>query len=74
VSPTGVYAATADFGGHTGPSGLAGRITAAAADFARLLQSCGARRRRDVFGEEVEEMTRLLAATQPGNAAGQVED
>jgi FMN reductase len=74
VSPTGVYAATTDFGSHTGPSGLAERINTAASDFARLLQSCGARQQRDVFGEEVDEMTQLLTGAQPGNAAGQVED
>jgi FMN reductase len=74
VSPTGVYAATADFGSQTGLSGLAERISAAATDFARLMQSCGARKRRDVFGEELSEMTRLLTTAQPGSAAGQVED
>ena len=74
VSPTGVYAATADFGSQTGPSGLGERIDRAAADFARLISSCGTRQRRDVFGEELDEMTALLNAAQPGNAAGQVED
>jgi FMN reductase len=74
VSPSGVYAATADFGSRTGPSGLGERISKAAADFARLMQSCGPRTRRNVFSEELEEMTRLLAASQPGNAVGQVED
>jgi FMN reductase len=58
VSPTGVYAATADFGSQT--SGLGDRINKAAADFARLMQSCGVRERRDVFSEEVSEMTNLL--------------
>jgi FMN reductase len=74
VSPTGVYAATADFGSQTGPSRLGERINKAATDFARLMQSCGARKRRDVFTEEVSEMTNLLAATQPGNTMGVVED
>jgi FMN reductase len=74
VSPTGVYAATEDFGNQAGPSGLAARIDKAAADFARLLRSCGARKRRDVFEEEVSEMTRLLTTAQPGNVAGDVED
>ena len=74
VSPTGVYAATADFGGRTGPTGLADRIERAAADFARLMRSCGARQRRDVFDEEVSEMTRLLSIAQPGSQSGHVED
>lgn len=61
VSPTGVYAATADFGGG-GSAGLSGRIGKAAADFARLLRSCGPRTPRDVVAEELSEMERLLAA------------
>lgn len=73
VSPTGVYAATDDFGSGAGPSGLAERVNRAAADFRRLLQACGARERRDAFNEELGEMTRLLTSTQPGDVAGQVE-
>jgi len=65
VSPTGVYAATADFGS---PTGLTQRINQAADDFSRLLQACGTRRRRDVFTEEISEMTRLLSSTKPGDA------
>jgi FMN reductase len=61
VSPTGVYAATDDFGGHQGP-GLSERIGKAAADFARLMQGCGAHQRRDVFAEELSTMERLLAS------------
>lgn len=74
VSPTGVYAATADFGSHAGPAGLAEQISQAAGDFARLLQSCGTRKRRDVFTEEVSEMTRLLTSSRPSNDGGHVED
>jgi FMN reductase len=57
VSPTGVYAATDDFGNSTQ---LAERIGRAAADFTRLMRSCGSRVRRDSFDDEVNEMTRLL--------------
>jgi len=67
VSPTGVYAATTDFGSQ---AGLTDRISKAASDFSRLLQACGPRKRRDVFAEEVGEMTRLLASTEQGNAYG----
>lgn len=74
VSPTGVYAATADFGAQTGPSALTDRITKAAADFTRLMLSCGSREPRDVFRDDVDEMTRLLTSAQPGNADGLVED
>jgi FMN reductase len=74
ISPTGVYAATDDFGGQAGPDGLAERIERATTDFVRLMTSCGDRKRHDVFSEEVNQMTQLLTAAQPGNAAGQVED
>jgi FMN reductase len=74
VSPTGVYAATDDFGGRAGSSALAERIRKAAADFVRLMRSCGSRTRRDAFDEEVGEMTRLLAGIRPDNPAGGVED
>jgi FMN reductase len=60
VSPTGVYAATDDFGAQQG-LGLGERIAKAAADFARLIQACGAHQRRDVFAEELSAMERLLA-------------
>lgn len=69
VSPTGIYAATADFGAQAGPSGLADRISRAASDFARLVSSCGTRTRRDLFNEEVSEMTDLLARAQPTGPA-----
>jgi FMN reductase len=59
VSPTGVYAATDDFGTQQGSS-LRQRIDRAASDFTRLLRSCGTRERRDVFNEEVASMERLL--------------
>ena len=74
VSPTGVYAATDDFGGQTGSSGLTERIEKAAADFVRLMQSCGSRTRRDAFDDEVDEMTRLLTGIRPGSSNGSVED
>jgi FMN reductase len=68
VSPTGVYAATADFGTGDGAgdgvgeaaTGLSERIGKAAADYTRLLLSCGPRTRRDAFAEELSEMQRLL--------------
>jgi FMN reductase len=60
VSPTGVYAATDDFGAQEGSS-LGQRITKAAADFARLLQGCGGHQRRDVYAEELASMERLLS-------------
>jgi FMN reductase len=60
VSPTGVYAATDDFGAQHGPA-LGQRVAKAAADFARLIQGCGAHQRRDMFAEELSSMERLLA-------------
>jgi FMN reductase len=74
VSPTGVYAATDDFGAQRGSSGLAERIGKAADDFARLLQACGPRARRDVFAEELTEMEHLLTGWQPRNGTDDVED
>jgi FMN reductase len=74
VSPTGVYAATDDFGAQQGAAGLSERITKAAEDFARLLQACGPRARRDVFDEGVTDMERLLAGWQPRGAGESVED
>jgi FMN reductase len=74
VSPTGVYAATDDFGAQRGSSGLAERIGKAADDFARLLQACGHRARRDVFAEELTEMEHLLTGWQPRNGTDDVED
>jgi FMN reductase len=65
VSPTGVYAATDDFGAQQGPA-LGQRVAKAAADFARLIQGCGAHQRRDMFAEELSSMERLLAGP-PGN-------
>ncbi len=59
VSPTGVYAATDDFGAQPG-STLSTRITKAAADFARLVQGCGGHHRRDVFAEDLASMEQLL--------------
>lgn len=60
VSPTGVYAATEDFGAQRGAEGLGERISQAASDFARLLRSCGSRQVRDVFSEEITAMENLL--------------
>lgn len=59
VSPTGVYAATEDFGAQGG-STLSQRISKAAGDFSRLLQCCGPRQQRDVFAEQVASMEQLL--------------
>jgi FMN reductase len=63
VSPTGVYAATDDFGraGDSDDEGtLDERVDRAGADFARLLSSCGQRTRRSAFDEEAARMERLL--------------
>ncbi len=56
VSPTGVFAATADFGAQ----GLSERITKAANDFTRLLRLCGPRH-GDTVNAELDEIQRLLA-------------
>lgn len=74
VSPTGVYAATDDFGAQRGSVGLSERIRKAADDFARLVQACGPRARRDVFNEELTEMERLLAGWRPPEGNENVED
>jgi FMN reductase len=74
VSPTGVYAATDDFGAQHGSAGLAERIEKAAEDFARLLLACGPRARRDVYAEELTEMETLLAGWQPPEGGDGVED
>jgi FMN reductase len=73
VSPTGVYAATDDFGGQH-DSGLSQRIGKAADDFIRLLRACGPRVRRDVFAEELTEMEQLLAGWRPREGGETVED
>jgi FMN reductase len=65
VSPTGVYAATDDFGVGGSAARLSERIGKAAADFVRLLRSCGPRVRRDPFAEELSEMERLLGGSGP---------
>lgn len=56
VSPTGVYAATADFGAP----GMSERIAKAANDFTRLLHLCRPGR-GDTISAELDEMNRLLA-------------
>lgn len=67
VSPTGIYAATSDFGGGSASNSLDQRITRATGDFTRLLHSCGPRQRRDSWGEELATMESLLnpASTAP---------
>ena len=62
VSPTGVYAATEDFGAGQGTA-LGQRIAKASADFARLMQNCGAHQRREMFAEEISSMEQLLGGT-----------
>ncbi|MFD9720186.1 CE1759 family FMN reductase [Streptomyces sp. NPDC059076] len=65
VSPRGVYAATDDFGSHSTGTGLADRISRAAADYARLVQGCGPHHRREALtdDDDVAAMEQLL---QPG--------
>jgi len=60
VSPTGVYAATEDFGTVQAEDALSRRITRAATDFSRLLRSCGTRQPRDAWTEELGAMQKLL--------------
>jgi FMN reductase len=60
VSPTGVYAATEDFGAASDQPPLDDRVDRAGADFARLISSCGQRTRRSAFDEEAARMERLL--------------
>ncbi|MER0242473.1 CE1759 family FMN reductase [Streptomyces sp. HSW2009] len=66
VSPRGVYAATEDFGTQQ-DSALGDRITAAAADYARLIDGCGPRRRRDTFTEDLASMEKLLGGSPHGS-------
>ncbi|QDY75555.1 FMN reductase [Streptomyces qinzhouensis] len=65
VSPRGVYAATDDFGSHESGAALSERINRAAADYARLVQGCGPRHRKDALTEDIAAMERLL---QPGSS------
>lgn len=66
VSSRGVYAATDDFGSRSdGAAVLRDRITAAAADYARLVQGCGPHRRRDAFNEGAAAMEQLLGRDRP---------
>jgi FMN reductase len=60
VSPRGVYAATDDFGAGDGATRLGERIDKAAADYVRMLLSCGVRTPRDPFGADLAEMAHLL--------------
>lgn len=63
VSPTGVFAATADFGADSTGSGLSERIAKAARDFAQLLRASGPRPHRDQFNDELTEIQGLLTGT-----------
>jgi FMN reductase len=63
VSPTGVYAATEDFGSAGGSASLSHRIDKAASDFTRLLVSCGLRPRRDAWEQELSAMEHMLNAS-----------
>lgn len=69
VSPTGVYAATHDFGAGDagsrdgGNSPITERIRKATADFARLVQACGPHQRRDPFDDDIATMQQLLTGT-----------
>lgn len=74
VSPTGVYAATEDFGAGEASGSLSERVAKAAVDYVRLLRSCGSRRPGDKFAEELGEMERLLGAMGPTAVEGTVED
>lgn len=74
VSPTGVYAATEDFGAGEASGSLAERVARAAQDYVRLLRSCGARQPREEFSEELGQMERLLGALGPAGAEAAVED
>ena len=73
VSPTGVYAATDDFGRPSGAPDDDGtldqRVDRGGADFARLLASCGQRTRRSAFDEEASRMERLLTGHHPDSSA-----
>lgn len=60
VSPTGVYAATEDFGAQRETSPLGQRIDRAASDFTRMLRSCGKRERKDAWADDVSAMEQLL--------------
>lgn len=66
VSPTGVYAATEDFGAGDGSDELSRRIAKSAADFTRLIRSCGPRTRRDTYSAELSEMEQLLGGSDGG--------
>lgn len=70
VSPTGIYAATADFGAQSASDSLDQRITRAARDFTRLLHSCGPRQRRDPWTEELSSMEGLLNPPTAPDASG----
>lgn len=58
VAPTGVYAATADFGEE---AGLGARIERAGSEFARLLSAYGSKVVRDSWSDDVDLIGSLLA-------------
>jgi FMN reductase len=67
VAPTGVYAATADFGADDeGSAPLDARIARAAQDLARLLGDPRPRRHRDAWDEDVGAMRHLLTTRHDG--------
>ncbi|WP_069814720.1 CE1759 family FMN reductase [Streptomyces sp. TP-A0874] len=68
VSPRGVYAATEDFGSQAADA-LGRRIAEASSDFARVIENCGTRQRRDPFTEDLSSMQRLLGS--PGPRGGE---
>lgn len=63
ASPTGVYAATADFGADRAGSALSVRIATAARDFARLVRASGPRPHPEKFTDELTEIQGLLTGT-----------
>ncbi|KKC00233.1 CE1759 family FMN reductase [Mycolicibacter arupensis] len=63
VSPTGVYAATSDFGADRSGAALSERIASAARDFARLVRVSGPRPHPDQFADELTEIQGLLTGT-----------
>ena len=67
--PTGVYAATDDFGASSEEGTLDERVARAGADFARLLSTCGQRVRRSAFDEEAARMERLLTGRTTDSSA-----
>jgi FMN reductase len=63
VSPTGVYAATSDFGADRSGAALSERIGSAAGDFAHLVRVSGPRPHPGQFADELTEIQGLLTGT-----------